>query len=410
MKPSVVTLAALTLPAVVLGQSAASPPPRTNEAQAAAILNPALSCAPYDYPPASALVKAYPTVWATADLSNPGIPAADRAVFTSITGVPNIAPKGTRAGDFSKVKYPASDPDCWWTFGKCTTPKIAAIPVDVTNCDEPDTYGFTLDDGPNCSHNAYYDYLKTIDQKATLFSALTLGKLKLHIRVGLNLFDSADMTALTNEHGDVDDRVRYIANALNLATIGWADDTFDWSYSTIGVPAVKQNYHNILDRQSNGTFSKRGTELDAGTMALSEEFLPQIREQFTGGVMPVGVCRNITKPYLEEAFVYPNYVQYAAGTRSVSLAAPTAITKNVPLKILAGGVRSSNAPGPTSAAGTVAVVGASSKSYSASYSTRTSTMPGNPSGVGKPVSSGGRTVAGSMVLVLAVVGLMSSIL
>ena len=58
---------------------------------------------------------------------------------------------------------------------------------------------------------------------------------------------------------DVDDRVRYIATALNLATIGWSDDTFDWSHSTLGVPAVKQNYHNILDAQGNGSFDTRGT-------------------------------------------------------------------------------------------------------------------------------------------------------
>jgi hypothetical protein len=29
---------------------------------------------------------------------------------------------------------------------------------------------------------------------------------------------------------------------------------------------------------------------DNGTMALSEEFLPHIRQQFVGGVMPVAVC------------------------------------------------------------------------------------------------------------------------
>lgn len=66
------------------------------------------------------------------------------------------------------------------------------------------------------------------------------------------------LTNFTSD-GDVDDRVRYIANALNLETIGWADDTFDWSYSTIGIPAVQKNYNNILERQANGTFSKRGT-------------------------------------------------------------------------------------------------------------------------------------------------------
>ena len=132
--------------------------------------------------------------WGTEAVSpTSGISAADRAIFAAIKGIPNTAPRGTRAGDFAGVNYPASDPDCWvwcrrrqfvrrgflnllfqriqWTYGKCTTPKIPDIPVDITRCDEPNTWGFTLgqlsqlflldvahvsflDDGPNCSHNA----------------------------------------------------------------------------------------------------------------------------------------------------------------------------------------------------------------------------------------------------------------
>lgn len=91
-------------------------------------------------------------------------------------------------------------------------------------------------------------------------------------------------------------------------------------------------------------------------MQLNQEFLPQIMKQFTGGVLPVAVCmkcvliplpsslalsrslrrrlspqadetnaRSNTEPYVEQgSYVYPNYAQWAAGTRSVSLAAPTA--------------------------------------------------------------------------------------
>ena len=85
------------------------------------------------------------------------------------SGIPAIAPKGTRAGDFSTVSYNNTDPDCWWSWNKCTTPKIAGLADDTTRCDEPLTWGLTLDDGPNCSHNAYYDYLKEQEQKATMF-------------------------------------------------------------------------------------------------------------------------------------------------------------------------------------------------------------------------------------------------
>ena len=61
------------------------------------------------------------------------------------------------------------DPACWWTDTTCTSPKLAGLPDDITTCPEANTWGFTLDDGPNCSHNAYYDYLNDIEQKATMF-------------------------------------------------------------------------------------------------------------------------------------------------------------------------------------------------------------------------------------------------
>lgn len=79
-----------------------------------------------------------------------------------------------------------------WTYTGCTTPKVADVPVDVTECLEPMTYGLSIDDGPNCSHTGvsvrrndargrqrstvnwflitqYYDFLKETEQKATLF-------------------------------------------------------------------------------------------------------------------------------------------------------------------------------------------------------------------------------------------------
>ncbi len=39
----------------------------------------------------------------------------------------------------------------------------------MTTCPESNTWGLTLDDGPNCSHNAFFDYLLEAEQKASLF-------------------------------------------------------------------------------------------------------------------------------------------------------------------------------------------------------------------------------------------------
>ena len=167
--------------------------------------------------------------------------------------------------------------------------------------------------------------------------------------------DSPGPASLTNlADGDVDDRVRWIAQALGMRTVMWSEDTSDWKISTIGIAAVETNYNNIIAKSKNGTFatySPIGTplttwecdtslqalvvlthELNNGTMELCESFLPRIQETFTH-VMPVGleslyghprwadhlatqmgVCRNVTEPYVEQGgrFVYPVSRRYGA--------------------------------------------------------------------------------------------------
>ncbi len=100
----------------------------------------------------------------------------------------------------------------------------------------------------------------------------------------------------------------------------------------MGVAAVNDNYASII----NGSYSTHGTivlshELDNETMQLSKDHLPLIQKTFTGGVMPVGVCQNWTEIYGEgAAYKYPNYAEWVAGTRTISVAAPTAVTSEVP--------------------------------------------------------------------------------
>ncbi|KAM0747025.1 family 4 carbohydrate esterase [Meredithblackwellia eburnea MCA 4105] len=312
---------------------------RTTEQQEAAITNPTEECSYYNYAPLNDVVSLSLHVEQLVLLSDSGISEADKQVFASFNAsIPNIAPRGTRAGNFTGVSYNYdTDPDCWWTADKCTTPRISGIPDDVTRCEEPNTWGFTLDDGPNCSHNAYYDYLQSIDQKATLFYiGSNVADWPLEGQRGLadgheicaHTWSHPYMTSMTNEqafaelyyskkiikemlgvtvrcwrppYGDVDDRIRYIAQKLDMITIVWEEDTFDYDWSTLGIAAVQKNYENILALQSSGTYNTEGLivlshELDNGTMSLSEEFLPKIRQQFTGGVMPVGVCQNNTNP------------------------------------------------------------------------------------------------------------------
>ncbi|GAA5897637.1 chitin deacetylase [Sporobolomyces salmoneus] len=350
-------------------------PTRTDEASAAQITNPAQECLPYSYPPVAALQaqKVFPPIWQIANLSTATSEVS--ALFNTLNGsIPKIEPKGTPTGDFTGVTYNGvEDPDCWWTYKQCTTPKAKGIQPDVTRCPEPETWGFTLDDGPNCSHNAYYDFLEQQKLKATLFY-IGSNTLDWPLEAQRGLADGHEicahtwshryMTSLSNEevfaelyyskkaikdvigvtvqcwrppYGDVDDRVRYIAQSLGLQTIIWEDNTFDYEVATLGAAKVQANYDDILAKQANGSYSTHGTivlthELNNDTMSLGQKNLPQIQQAFKH-VAPVAVCYNNTQPYVEKQYTYPNFAQFASGTLTMSLAAPTAVSTDAPLSI-----------------------------------------------------------------------------
>lgn len=48
--------------------------------------------------------------------------------------------QGTPMGDFSRLNYPESDDDCWWTYSKCVKPNLDDIPDDVTSIPEVRTF------------------------------------------------------------------------------------------------------------------------------------------------------------------------------------------------------------------------------------------------------------------------------
>jgi peptidoglycan/xylan/chitin deacetylase (PgdA/CDA1 family) len=58
-------------------------------------------------------------------------------------------------------------------------------------------------------------------------------------------------------YGDVDDRIRAIAQGLGLQTIIWEYDTNDWEEGSdnVTVADIDQNYQVILDAANNGTFN-----------------------------------------------------------------------------------------------------------------------------------------------------------
>jgi len=349
---------------------------RSNTWQSAAqSLDPAVECAPYSYPPVQAIVKSYPAIWQIANLSQPGLDPQALQIYNQIQSkIPNTPVKGTPEGDFTATtpNYPRSDPDCWWSFGKCTTPKLAGLVPDVSTCPEASTFGLTLDDGPNCSHNAYYELLRQTNQKASLFYVgSNVIDWPLEAQRGLadgheicsHTWSHRYMTGLTSEQafaelyfskkiikdilgitvqcwrppfGDVDDRIRFIAASLGLSTILWDNDVNDFRIATLGQAAVNANYQNILDAATRGNFSSHGTivlshELNGGTMNTSATYLPKIQQAFKY-VVPVAVCQNNSQPYIETSYTYPTFAEWTRGTRTKNIPDPVA-APGEPLKI-----------------------------------------------------------------------------
>ncbi|KAG1745118.1 carbohydrate esterase family 4 protein [Suillus paluster] len=405
------TTVSSALIAIALFTSTASAQDRTSEQGEAQITDATEECTAYYYAPVGTAVAAgeFPTIWVPATIV--GNDTNAQAKYQSIQSqIPNIQPKGTQpaslTGDFSNFTptYPSSDPDCWWTYDQCTTPKLAGLPPDLAAVPEPDTLGYGFDDGPNCSHNAFYDFLLENNQKATMFYiGSNVMDWPLEAQRGIadghevcvHTWSHRYMTSLTNEEvfaefyystssnmqaiklvagvtptcwrppfGDVDDRVRAIANALGLRTIIWKYDSNDWRAGTgnITTADVDQNYENLIARAQNGTFSSAGTimlthELNNFTMAEAVKFYSQLKAAFKY-LVPMGVATNQTQPYVETNYSLPSFNQYISGTTTISgsVAFPTDGSSSS-----TGSGSSSGSPSGSSSGGTTGSTGAANR-------------------------------------------------
>jgi len=336
---------------------------RNTEQGEASITDPNQECTPYYYAPTASQLGNFPPIWTPATLL--ANDTAGLAKWNSIKpSIPtNIPVKGTVTGNFSTFTptYSPSDPDCWWTYDKCVTPKLAGLQPDVSNSPEPLSLGYGFDDGPNCSHNAFYDYLSQQNQKATMFY-IGSNVMDWPMEAARGLADGHEicvhtwshryMTAFQSEDafaelwytmnaiklaigvtptcwrppfGDTDDRIRAIAKGLGLRTIIWGYDSNDWQVgSTNTTPAqVDANYQNLIASAKNGTFNSGGAimlthELNNYTMSEAIKFYPQLKSAFTGGIAPVGVTLNKTQPYVESNYSLPSFSQYVSGKTVVS--------------------------------------------------------------------------------------------
>ncbi|KAJ6559301.1 hypothetical protein B0H10DRAFT_1894269 [Mycena sp. CBHHK59/15] len=326
----------------------------TTEADQATIEDPFAQCTYSPYAPIAAAnaTGIYPSVWVPVTKITPS-DAAGQAKFASFSAnIPKIAPKGKFGAEapFDGFTYSDADPDCWWTRSQCVVPKVAGLNPDIATVPEPRTLGYGFDDGPNCSHNAFYDYLTEQKQKATMFfigSNVIDWPLQAQRaavdghEICVHTWSHRPMTTFTNEGafaelwytlqaiklvtgytpkcwrpptGDIDDRIRYIASQLGLETVLWKFDSFD--YTTTDPAVVQGNYDGLLGNLSAGVFDTVGAiilahELNNFTMQMAVENYPRLAAAFDH-MVPIAVSQNKSNPYVETNFSMPSFAEYIA--------------------------------------------------------------------------------------------------
>lgn len=304
------------------------------------ILNVNIQCAPYKLPEIDDLMRKtkFPPVGQIASIPEGDTNAQDAFDNILKSGIipPDVPVKEDNDDNHASVNqdgYNATDPDCWYSATQCTKPKHQNLTMDLTTCPTPSTLGFTVSDGPNCSHNALYDSFVQNGIKATLFFVGS-NVIQYPYQAQRGVTDGHDicvqswsnpyLTTLPNDQvfselyytalsikavlgvtptcwrppfGDVDDRVRAIAYGLGLRTIMYAADA----------KTSSKGYDQVAGMESSSSPIVQLHETSNATMSSIISHLPALKRAYQL-VLPVTACMNITHPYTED-IVYPNFLQ-----------------------------------------------------------------------------------------------------
>ncbi|UZJ55531.1 hypothetical protein CBS101457_004851 [Exobasidium rhododendri] len=428
----------------------------STEATAAAIDDPTEECTAYNLNSIGLIESYFPTVWTVADILTSDTDALTLMQTINASGLipTDVAIRGTApdssAGTGLIGTYDlATDPDCWWTDKGCSSPKHANLNADVVSCPEPYTWGYSFDDGPNCTQNALYDYWATNNQKVSLMyigSNVLDWPLQAQRAVSdghhvcAHTWSHRYMTALTTDeafaelyytvkaikyvmgitvtcwrppYGDVDDRIRAIAQGMGLRTIMWSGDTNDWLIEPYGAQptaSIEANYASLKSIGSSPAAATGGIivlehELESAAMNLSMQELPSIKQSWKY-VVPIAACLNTTKPYYED-YTYPDFANYIAGSVNPSPSGQTtfaiasvsfsltslpynAASTSAPTATVSGTQSASTASAPvvgptaaavaTSAGASASVSSSSSSSSSSTTSTKSSSSSSGAAG------------------------------
>ncbi|KAF8749152.1 Polysaccharide deacetylase [Rhizoctonia solani] len=236
--------------------------------------------------------------------NNPSIPLIPQTKDGSCASDPELAKQGSAAGN------------CWWTCGGCTRP------TDITVCPDKMSWGLTYDDGPSPYTPKLLHYLDEHQLNATFYVVgsrvisrpeivqyeymkghevviraymVALPTYLSHQRAnyrrawvdpkGDSRCDRVSPLTMRPPYGDIDDRVRAIAMAMDLTPVIWTGvgkdefDTSDW---------------RIPGGTSNGTYSysafnkilENATTLDTGFIVLQHDLYQETVDLAVGYILP----------------------------------------------------------------------------------------------------------------------------
>ncbi|KAJ6627292.1 hypothetical protein B0H10DRAFT_1996410 [Mycena sp. CBHHK59/15] len=259
--------------------------------------------------------SAYPILDVVVPTDSPEVQQWIQDVANSGVTIPNISV--TVAGGCPANAAAAADTSrCWWTCGGCTRD------TDVTTCPDQLTWGLTYDDGPSNYTPDLLAFLNEKNLKSTFFAVgsrvisfptmLQTEYMEGH-QIAVHTWSHPSLTTLTTEQiigelgwskkvikdvigvtpshfrppfGDIDDRVRAIAEAMGLTPVMWTRisplatfDTDDFDlHSGLTTPShVLQNWNYIEGNAST---------ISTGFILLEHDLFEESVQIATGYILP----------------------------------------------------------------------------------------------------------------------------
>ncbi|KIM23028.1 carbohydrate esterase family 4 protein [Serendipita vermifera MAFF 305830] len=266
-----------------------------------------------------------PSIYPPLDRIPPTNSPEVRAWLAEIAGatIPNLKPTvdGTCDSDPEAAADAGADGRCWWTCTGCTRD------TDVVGCADQERWGLTFDDGPSEYTPKLLTFLQSIDTVATFYEVgsrvishpeTVQTQLMLGHELSVHTWSHTSMTTLTNEQvvaelgwtrkaikdvtgvtpltfrppfGDMDDRIRAIANAMNLTPVVWTNvgtgkaDTHDFEVPS-GVSTAPQTVN-----QFRNTLAVVEDTFDIGIITLEHDLFQETVDLAIGSTLPDALSR-----------------------------------------------------------------------------------------------------------------------